>query len=356
MKLKSLLSLSFAALLTGVLVSCGDDRHVTCGDVTYIKEFPTEVTLDKTEPWMDDMIGTVSVKGIDTIMIGIAWNERYTANLYSTVSGEKLADIFPKGQGPGEYYTTPTLRKLKSEGDSCYGVFRYNDHLFTLNLTATAETGREVKSDLRYPSRMEMMRDQLPLDNGDTLVIYRRQYDTGGFDRAIRGASGEKEITSLGSVSDEWQNIDSNALGIIPVAMDGDSLIAEGMIQLNQIVVYSPYDESVRKTVCVGDRLSSIPGDSFIDRLNRLRAYGGSQKVGDKVAFLYHGMGEWDYENNDGASELQIFDSKMNPVTRIKFPHIVEAFFIDSRGNLFGFTTTLGESESVFKWDISRYL
>lgn len=46
------------------MTSCGgEDRYATCGEVTYISEFPTEVTLDEPEPWMTDMMGTVSIKG-----------------------------------------------------------------------------------------------------------------------------------------------------------------------------------------------------------------------------------------------------------------------------------------------------
>lgn len=340
-----------------VMISCGsgDDRYATCGEVTYISEFPTEVTLDEPTPWMTDMMGTVSVKGIDTLMIGITPEEKHSMSLYSTVSGKKLADIFPYGQGPGEYSGWPSLKRLKMVNDSIYGVFKFSDCLFTLNLTATSEAGREICTDRCYPAKMDMMRDLLPLDNGDTLVIYRKDYGTGGFDRAIRNIEGEKMLSSLGTVSDEWKNVDSNTLGILPNYLANDSLIAEAMIQLNQIVVYSPYDERIRKTICVGDKQTPVFEDNFIDRRKRLRAYGGAQILNDKLALLYHGLGEWDYQFNNGASELQIFDSEVNPVARLKFPCIIEGFFIDNSGHLFGFTH-LGDTETVYKWDISKYI
>ena len=77
-------------------------------------------------------------------------------------------------------------------------------------------------------------------------MIYR-DYGEGGFKRYILHAEGNRQAVNIGNVIPKIEEIDHNILSFLVLPFKNDSLVAEANITLNQIKVYSLYDQSIGK-------------------------------------------------------------------------------------------------------------
>lgn len=348
------MKLFFQVSLLGLLAaSCGGNAgYMTLGDVEIVEEFPTELTLPETEPYMAEFPGVVSFKGIDSLFIGVCNNTDYNFGLYSLIDGEKLADMFRIGQGPGEYSGSMTVADIYSRGDSLYADIRESSkRILRVNLTATAAEGREVVDSIYSPSFMPGSKTMISL-GADTFAAYYGSYDFPATVRCLIDSAGKREIVGMQSVNEGWQGVNPNSIAGIMAVLPGDSVVVEAMIRLNQILVYSVRDESVRKTICVGGNRTLVPEDSRAAKLNQLGAYSGVQ-VADNIVYLLYYDGKFkDYSENKGHSEIQIFDTAMQPVARLSLPTVAQGFYVSPAGELY-VLNPLGDSEYFYRWDIS---
>lgn len=345
--------LSLAVLLT----ACGSkSSHNVCGGVEFVNSFPHEYTLIEQEPYLSDFEGVVSIKGIDSLFVGINSNQDYFMGLYSFKSGKKLLDLFKQGDGPGEYASSPIVQRFIIRNDSLFACldYKHNKEVFMLDITSSIMEGKEIIKERSFPKDFKFVKDIIPLTSGDSLMV-RRDFGEGGFKRYMLHADGNKNRINIGNAIPEIEEIDHNVLSFLVLPFKNDSLAAEACITLNQINIYSLYDNSFRKTVCVGSELDDVASMNNRWRGNIPRAYGGVQSWKDKLVFLYHGLKEKDYRSNSGQSELQIFDSEMKPYSRIKLPVIASAMYVDKDGILYAFNP-LGENEYIYKYDIKSML
>ena len=163
--------------------------------------------------------------------------------------------------------------------------------MFLLNITSSIQEGKEIIENRSFPKDFKSVKDIIPLASGDSLMIYR-DYGEGGFKRYILHAEGNRQAVNIGNVIPKIEEIDHNILSFLVLPFKNDSLVAEANITLNQIKVYSLYDQSIGKTICVGSELDDINSMSSRWRGNIPRSYGGVQLWGDKLIFLYHGLRE----------------------------------------------------------------
>ncbi len=334
----------------------GKPSHNVCGEVEFVNSFPHEYTLAQQKPYLSNFEGVVSVKGIDSLFIGINSNQDYFMGLYSIKSGEKLLDLFKQGQGPGEYASSPIVQRFIVRNDSLYAFldYKHNKEVFMLDITSSIKEGKEIIKERSFPKYFKSVKDIIPLASGDSLMV-RRDFSEGGFKRYMLHDDGNRNHINIENTISEIGEIDHNILSFLVLPFKNDSLAAEACITLNQINIYSLYDNSLRKTVCVGSELDDVASMNNRWRGNIPRAYGGVQSWNDKLVFLYHGLTEKDYQSNNGQSELQIFDSDMKPYARIKLPIIASAMYIDKEGILYAFNP-LGDNEYIYRYDIKSML
>lgn len=342
-----------------LMTACGSSEpsYLKYGDVSYVTEFPHEYSLPEQEPFMSDMMGVVSVRGVDSLLIGINADQEYFMGLYSLNSGKKLADLFKRGQGPGEYVSSPRVQKFIISGDSVMAcmIYNYGKEIFTLDLLSSSKKGHEVVSKRSYPNSFHDIKDFIPLNRGDSFVV-ARNFDKGGFKRYIYTHDNRRQkIKVYDYKKNGMHKINDNIISFLSLPFKNDSLVAEACIAINQINIYSLNDTTIRKTVCVGSSLDDVRAVDRAPRAEIPRSYGGIGLWRDKPVFLYHGLTEKDYQENKGSSELQIFDAGMQPLIRIKLPIIATAFYLDDNGKLYLFNP-LGDSEYVYRYDILEML
>lgn len=338
-----------------LLSSCIRDNAVlSCGDTSFVSSFGKEAALPPTEPVLSDFEGVVSICGIDTAFIGINMDMPYHLSLFSFKDGHIIANLFKEGNGPGEFAVSPYLQRIYASNDSTYADFLYppRRELLTINLSATAERQMPVYARSVRNSDYAGAKYVIPLVCGDTLVV-RHDFANGGYSREIRKASGEINFLDTESSGADIKDMDINLTSFVPCVNDKGNIMAEAKIRLNQIETYSIPDGGHRKTICVGEALDNLDDADRTARKNKKRTYGGAQAFGDKLVFLYHGIREADYQGNEGASELQIFNLDFNPVARIELPIIAADFFIDNDSVLYLFNP-LGETEHIYRYDLKN--
>lgn len=344
--------------LVAFMASCDSKTptYLICGEVEFIKQFPREYSLRKQKPYKSDFPGVVSIFGVDTLFFGINTTKDHFLELYSLNTGNKLADMFVKGQGPREYASAPRIQRIVKKNDSLYACMVYNNakEVLLLDILSSARCGQEMIIKKNYPDNFTDVKNIIPFENGDSLMICN-DYRDGGFKRFLMHSNGKRCFVDVFESRLPLENINFNTVSSLPIAFRNDSLIAEACITLNQINVYSPKLTTHRKTICVGTESDDILSMDKRSRGDKPRAYGGVKLWKDKLIFLYHGIKEKDYQNNKGASELQVFDFDMKPVSRIKIPIIASAFHVDNNGNLYIFNP-LGDSEYIYKYNIINML
>lgn len=341
-------------LLLMVSSACSDrgDSYLISGEVEYVEEFPKEFVISDDKPYLEDFMGVVAMKGADSLFIGIQDGADYFVGIYSFATGEKLADAFKKGQGPNEYSSWPGVLRTYEKNDSLYALLSASRvGLITLNLTSTVNSGTEQITNIHKPSKI-WGSSFIPLENGDTMVQILNPYEKGGYSRKLISGNGMADIPNLGDLDATWTDVNNNTLGGIIFPIKGDSVIVEAMIELNQIMVYSLYDQQLRKTICVGDHLDTVEKETFFSRQNRTTNYDGIQQWQDYIFFLYSPTTEREFRANKGKSQLQVFDQDMKPVARIQFPVLIQSFYLNKDGVLYGFNPVT-ETETLYRWDIS---
>ncbi|MDE7459711.1 MAG: hypothetical protein K2M85_01340 [Paramuribaculum sp.] len=341
-------------LLLAVSSACSNrgDSYLISGEVEYVEEFPKELVISDDKPYLEDFMGVVAMKGADSLFLGIQEGADHFVGIYSFATGEKLADAFKKGQGPNEYSSWPGVVKTYEKDDSLYALLSASRvGLITINLTSTVNSGTEQITDIHKPS-YKWSASFIPLENGDTIVQILNPYEKGGYSRKLISGCEMTDIPNLGDLEAIWTDVNNNTLGGIIFPIKGDSVIVEAMIELNQIMVYSLYDPQLRKTICVGDHLDTVEKETFFSRQNRTTNYDGIQQWNDYIFFLYSPTTEREFRANKGKSQLQVFDQDMKPVARIQLPVLIQSFYLNKDGVLYGFNP-VAETETLYRWDIS---
>lgn len=347
----------FLICISILAISCNDGNKVIhLRDIEFIDNFPIESELAETQPTYQDWVGVQRMKGYDSIALVFPHGTKYLLQLNSLKSGKDLIKCLPIGGGPEEASYPPTFERMYIEnGDAKAFLLSQNrQEAYILNLSQSAKTGEPSILKKLLTPKSKFVKNLIPLNNSDTLAIYM-DLEKGEFYREIISSNGKPTKIELDFNYKFSPNENHNLLGFVPIIAMNDSVVIETGSKLNQINIYSIYNESIRKTICVGNKLDNIKSIGRKTRKNIPRAYGSGITWGNKIILLYHGLKECDYRSNKGNSEIQIFDTYFKPIARIKLPLIANSIHIDSKGILWALNY-LGETESIYKFDISEFL
>jgi hypothetical protein len=351
-----------AAVAGFMLSSCIESGvcYYSCGEVSYVTEFPHEYTLAAVEPYVSDnpdMMGLVNIKFIDSLFIGISTANDYFLSIHNINTGNCLGTFFNTGDGPDEYRQVPSIIKTYAHNDSLFADIKtlYPTEYKTMNLQASLEQHKDVFSNSTRYDNNRNITSIYPLNNCDTLLTC---YDlgSGALQYSITSPDSVQVIHLPYNSSIEWSDYEYNTFAYLQAGFNNNTQIVNAQTSLNQLIIFSPYNTSNCQTICVGDRLENIKEVNNRFSRNKRRTYAGIQILDNRLALLYHGISESDYQHNKGNSEIQIFDFDMKPVARIKLPIIAITTYINQAdGTLYAYNP-LGDSEILYKFDVSGML
>lgn len=350
----ALRTLLFAVLTAILLTSCGcghEPRTIDCGEVVYVDSFPAEYRATDLQRIPGEFIGAVDMVASDSVAALICQGSDRFLSLYSIPSGKPLTKLCAKGQGPDEFADMPTNFSLTNDNDSLYvGCFDYaRNILYTINATAAIDGKTENLYRKRSLNPLKDIKDILPM-NDSTFFIVQHAMFTGNYPRLILSGDSVKPVENLGRQYEDWSGVNWNTIAFFPLLSPSGSEVAEGMIRLNQINLYSLEDPDFRKTIVVGDELDDvIYADS---RRNHIRRYIRGQALDSCFVMLYSGVDKETFHKGEGESELQFFSWDGRPLMRVTLPVVASSFHIDSSGENIYIFAPGADGESLYRCDV----
>lgn len=348
-------AIACAALL---LASCAKEpKHVEYGQVSFIDKFPKEITLKEQKPYKTNLIGTVNIFGLDSVIVLLNLESPYLS-AYSTNSGSLLGRFVKQGQGPGEVSDLPANLSLTRKDNDI--ILRFSDSnelkYFNLNLTKSLRAGQAVYDTIKTSRLFREAKYIIPVSETDTIVYYHTFNNDGDLcgNIPIRlGRNGvENMIPNLRYREGGFDNIGFNTVTFGAAYNPRCGIVAEAMTKMNQINLYSIKDTTFRKTVCVGKELDDAAEEYAKNRKDWKVCYQKVQPFGEGFAALrLEDVTSEIFDEEDFEASLQFFSCTGDPLLEVKIPFTVNSFFIDSSGILYLFTR-MGDSESIYRYEV----
>lgn len=346
-------------ILISILVVMGctsshDNKTLQCDKVRFINGFPTEVKLDKVAALPLDLSGFVDVFAIDSLMIFKAAEREYLWTVYSLNSLKPIKQLFRRGHGHNEFFSLPSC-ELPTQTDSvlycdfwcsCAKTWYRCDLTNTLSQDSIMWIGRQGLE------KHDNVCDAYALTDTSFFLIENKDYT--GFTRNLCVNGVMQELTDIGNLNEASIKNDINTLSAVRCVNQERMKVAEGMLRLNQINLYSLLSDS-SLTLCVGDELSDVKEVDDRPRNLRHEFYGMIHSYDDYFVALYQDVSAIDYWIGKGTSQLQFFDWDGHPLLCLDLPFMASSFFIHQNRDLYVFSS-MGKEESLYRYDCGRYL
>ena len=159
----------------------------------------------------------------------------------------------------------------------------------------------------------------------------------------------------MGTFEADFSDLNPSNISFIPTLNQEGTKVAEAMIRLNQINLYSLTDTILRKTLTMSDKLDNVNQIENMNSKDIVRCYTDVKSYGNLFIALYQGVSRKDFSEGDCKSEFQVFDWNGKPIARIRTDKCISAFAIDKDGRLFGLDVN-SESENILCWDLQKIL
>lgn len=342
--------------------SCSREvRFSTLDTVRTIDSFPREYHLADAETLDIDLMGVVDMKTFGPLTVYLTPQDSTLWKLAFTSDHQIAGRALQKGAGPGEFINLPSIIDVTHTEDTTILLVKdsHAKKFYNVIVDRKSESFDDVSiheiNNPQYDGYTKDVRWMIPMSDS---LIYICKYDLSGkgFKRMRLSGDELQDIQNLGTLQGNFRDLkDLNTLAFIPIANPRGTDIAELMIRLNQINLYSLSDTTKRMTICVGNRVDDINETDSRHRMNRINQYKSGESFPDFFVALYSGELERDIDSEKSSSQLQFFDWDGNPLLRIKLDVPINSFHIDKSGNIYGFSP-YGAAETIYKWDASDIL
>lgn len=319
-------------LLLLFLVSCTDeDRTLTFSDVTYVRNFPEHCTVIESTKVPLDLPGLRDIKLKDSILFVSQDGQDRSVKMFGYPSLAYLGDFVMIGNGPGELLSAPFFSEtsFSRHNDSLYisipdfkmKIVRYN---------VTAALSGDAGCFTQHP--LELGGSALGVYSFDESTYYYMSLSQGmtsltrhlivdGVEQALEAL--EELNTAKLSINDGYA---FNLLSAIPAYDSNSGVIVECCLAANRLNFYSVNDPSFKKTVVIGNKLSSIKeAEARMKLAPVLPGCTFSVKTYDDCFLVLYGNGIPDSKERT----VLVFDWQGNPLQRIDLPSKVRAVDID---------------------------
>jgi len=320
-----------------------------CEEVSYIDAFPREVELGEVAALPLNLTGCVDMFAMDTLAIFKTPEKDYLWEAFSLSSLKPVGQLLRKGHGNDEFAMLPSCEMLTRTDSVLYCDFWViaEKKWHRLNLSRTLQEGHTVGMQTRDFRMYDDLSDVFALSDSSFLFVTNKDYT--GYSRSLWTGGEPQEIAHLGNLNDKTVENDINTLSVVRCMNPKRMMVAEAMLSLNQINLYS-LKSGKSLTLCVGDELSDVEEvDNFPKKL-RHYYYGYIEAHDDYFVALFQDASVFDYLRGKGKCELQFFDWSGRPLLRLKLPFLASSFHISRDRYVYVFSN-LSEEESLYKYD-----
>ena len=333
-------SLTRIVLLSAVsfsLASCsGRGNYMAFTDnVVYVEEFPEEYSLTSAEVVNTRALGAVDFKIQDSLIV-IGSLEDYAWKILSLDGVEQVTELIRKGNGPGEFISTPLPSQAefyKEGGETyCYLSDMNKREMYRMNFSESLKTGQAeietIGTMLPYPAfNLVYIKDSVYYY--ETLIDKTTRYERNILkDRESSVPNWLEELNS----AHVNPGVDFNLLSAGFSYNRERNLIVETPICLNNINLYT-LDGEFRKTVNIGRRLSDIDNLQKKERAYHPYTFATALLYDTFFSVLYLGETNLSYQmGRTQMPHIYCFDYEGNPLADILLDEHVTSFDFDFEG------------------------
>lgn len=342
-------------ILSCILISCNGylgQTYMECKEVKFIDKFPHSVQLKDSIPLNIDLMGCVDFFIADSLLILKVDNNEYFWNVYSLSSNRHKVNLFRKGLGPNEYASLTCDEYVFSNDSSLLCNVRFSDteELYSLDLSESMKCGKEImqKKDIQLDKGMKSV---LQVEDS---TFFLMRYAGMGFCREMQVGMNVVSLGHLDAINNQTVRNDLNTLSGTLCFNTMRKRVAESMLRLNQINLYSWADD-FNMTLSVGDHLTNV---EMVDRTSKreLVKYYGASFAGDKYfAVLYYKSSYKNFFSGEGKSDIQFFSWDGEPLLVVSIPYMASSLYITDDRELYVLSTN-EKTEMLCKYDIGDYL
>lgn len=347
----------FTAISAFFLTSCDSEyRSVSLPHTEYINHFPLDTLVNGEPSVYQELIGVKSIEIIDSLMIFDIDGNEYFWEIRNMLNPTISKYLLKKGEGPDEYLSAPTsLTKINFSDSLSFSAWDYTRQVLLLGKTWVADDGcPEVSLLKKEYKQLKDAKYVLPL-NDSTLYVCLHDFNNGGFKRGLFKSGRFTSLKNMGTFEADFSDLNPSNISFIPTLNQEGTNVAEAMIRLNQINLYSLTDTLLRTTLTTSDKLDNINKVENMNSKDIIRRYTDVKSYDNLFIALYQGVSRKDFSEGECMSEFQVYDWNGKPVCRIKTDKCISSFAVDKNGKLLGLDIN-SESETIFSWDLPEIL
>ena len=334
--------------------SSHDKQKLQCNEIEYIKGFPKEVSLKETVSLPLDLTGCTEVYGLDSLLICRIPEGEYLWKVYSLHNLQCMGNLFGKGHGHNEFVESfiPDMSICTDSALFCEFWSYSNGVWYRCNLTESLRLKEIVWDNKKQFQNNDLINTNIYLNDSTFFMV--RYNDYLGYIRSLCVNGSVQDISHIGNLNDLSVEEDINTLSAVRCVNRERMMVAEGMLRLNQINLYSLNSDS-SKTLCIGDHLMDVVETDKCPKIKRHKYYGYILSYEDYFVALYQNISYKKYFEGDGNSQLQFFTWEGKPLLCINLPYFITSFFI-SKGRYLYIFSNGGEEEVMYKYDCGEIL
>jgi hypothetical protein len=334
-------------------------EYMAFDDVRYVEEFPTTFQLDEPQHILEDVIGVMDIKVIDSIMLVATSEVIGMWKFYSLPTYRYLGKFLNQGNGPTEFLFTPFLSHSTfiCEDFSLTAYIRDNQRGDVISM----DIGKSIKNqkleytklDINIPNSVLV---STTIDNNKFFI----KEISNDFTQQVRyvidgGVKDTLEIFSALNGARVSPGEDHNILAGAIAYSHSKQLILEMPAMLNYLNLYN-LDGSFTKTICYGDKMMSIGGIEQVMEFDRIQTFRGYALFDNFFGVMWGGNTELEEQKMIGKPRsILLFDWEGNPLAEIKInDKYATSFDIDLiNGRLY---TSSYHSDELLCYDVTDVL
>lgn len=329
------------------LMSCsgnGDKVMLHCDSIENIQKFPKESTLSSVNVMkVKNLEGCEYISVKDSFLLCEYPEGKYYFQIIN-MSNSCSDFIIEKGKEHNEYPIAPScVTWARTDSIKQVNFFTYDNKYMSCVLNE--QMGK-------YKTSFTDMLPSVKLDNVHSLsqvndtTFFLLSYNGFGYERSILSKNNVKTLTNVGNLNDIKANEDINVLSAVHCVNKKLGIVAEAMLRLNQINLYS-FDGTLSKTLCIGGELSDVADLDGKSKWRVNKMFSSVRATPDFFVALYYDVNYQDYMKEQANPSLLFFDWKGNPLQKLNVPYFVKSFDITEQGDIYLLISEKGKEQIV---------
>jgi hypothetical protein len=337
-------------ILLSLFTGCsGEEKTVCCEKMQVVASFPNEYQLPETQPLQVNLAGVVDVFNVDSLLICKTDKEEYFWKVFNLNTLQPEGQLLREGHGRDEFAWLPSDEAGLCTDSALYCDFLDNNTWYRCNLTQSLQTGKPVWENTLSVGTNEMIyRFRNVKDDSFLKTVIKIDEKGTKLVRSIYRNGEETPIDHVGNLNTATVKEDVNIIASAAASNREKGIVAEAMIRLNQINLYS-LNSDWSLTLSLSDELPDMASVESLPRALQKQVFVNIFGRDEYFIAIYSGNKRGVLFTDDAEpSTLMVFKWDGTPLSKIQVPYSVTNVFV-YKGDLYLFSAA-GDTEALYKY------